>query len=642
MIEPPSQTGGCTAGPRRAPRRACVATGGPARVRTRAGSRGGRNGALGRRSSFRASASGDPGTDAEQRSGHCRQRLGALAVAMESRRRGAEGAVGACPSPGGIERHAPSGALRRGTAQRAASAPDAADCRGAEESARAADSGSGRTESRAGVDRPQRGAGLDRTHRSSGLGRRDARAGLERSKDRSSRTAPACSDCVATADCAEGARGIITRPGARRRGRGRWSGSAGSRPFRGFSACAIRAARANDGRCGAECVDRRARDRDRGCAGAGSRFRCRDFRHARRCGRTLERRAGAAIGALAASTEHDTAKAEYTLETAVAPRRSRLPRSKQPVTRHRKKGATSTLRARRPKPRLRRQRRFMRQNPLNRPQTAPGPTAGAEDKREERIPSRRPREREPRALNSGGRAVETTRGSTEWPSAKDILATHRAAATATASNPKGPVNKSRAGRAAAVPTLARGPEKWSLPAWLAGPPAALLVMIVGLAGCVLSCWWAGDAFNAAIMMDRLLSADRSALRRPLPESVVPPESDWMRSTASHLAHWAIFLARYEGGERQRPEEIVSLLERALEASPINREARLAIAQLEPSASTRSVSVRSLGLSRDAVSLAWSRPTATGRRRKGRRAQALRPRAFSRDSPRSCPRRRAAV
>ena len=77
--------------------------------------------------------------------------------------------------------------------------------------------------------------------------------------------------------------------------------------------------------------------------------------------------------------------------------------------------------------------------------------------------------------------------------------------------------------------------------------------------CVLSWWWACDSYSAAIMTDRLMTADRSAQRRPLPESVAPPDGTWMRSTAQHLAHWAIFLSRcrrrkrsFAGGDRGTP------------------------------------------------------------------------------------------
>jgi tetratricopeptide (TPR) repeat protein len=120
---------------------------------------------------------------------------------------------------------------------------------------------------------------------------------------------------------------------------------------------------------------------------------------------------------------------------------------------------------------------------------------------------------------------------------------------------------------------------------------------------------------SAIVIDRLLTSDRGIQRTPLPESVEPPQGGWMGSTAGHLANWAIYLARFAAEENQSPPETVALLERALAASPINPTARLASAQLEQTEKQTGVSVRSLGLSRDTVSLAWTarRLLAVGRK-----------------------------
>ena len=51
----------------------------------------------------------------------------------------------------------------------------------------------------------------------------------------------------------------------------------------------------------------------------------------------------------------------------------------------------------------------------------------------------------------------------------------------------------------AMPTTARPPGEWVLPFWLAWPPVAVSVLILGLAGVVLSWWWVGDAQSAAIV-----------------------------------------------------------------------------------------------------------------------------------------------
>jgi len=193
----------------------------------------------------------------------------------------------------------------------------------------------------------------------------------------------------------------------------------------------------------------------------------------------------------------------------------------------------------------------------------------------------------------------------EWPSATDILAAHRATSQSRATVPTGRLSTRQRNGSQALPTVGRPPAHWNMPVWLAGPPAAVLVLVAGLAGCVLSWWWACDTYSASIMTERLVTTDRSAQRRPLPESVGPPSGTWTQSTSQHLAHWAIFLSRFEGGKDHSPQEIPALLERALQVSPINPTARLAMAQLEPLGTSTTVSIRSLGLSRDVVSLAWS-------------------------------------
>jgi tetratricopeptide (TPR) repeat protein len=202
----------------------------------------------------------------------------------------------------------------------------------------------------------------------------------------------------------------------------------------------------------------------------------------------------------------------------------------------------------------------------------------------------------------------------EWPSAKDILATYSASPSRLPANGGLKASRKRTG-ALAAPTVAKAPSCWAPPVWLVGPAAALFVVSTGLLGCGLSWSWARDSYMASVVTDRLLTSDRAIQRSPLPESVGPPEGGWMVSTAGHLAHWAIFLARFAGEEKQSPAESTALLERALQASPINPTARLALAQLEPVQNTTDVSIRSLGLSRDAVSLTWTarRLLAAGRK-----------------------------
>jgi tetratricopeptide (TPR) repeat protein len=186
----------------------------------------------------------------------------------------------------------------------------------------------------------------------------------------------------------------------------------------------------------------------------------------------------------------------------------------------------------------------------------------------------------------------------DLPSAKHILATHRSMARPQPANPQARRQQKHAG-----PTLACEPSHWTLPAWLAGLPAAFFIA-AGLAGCVMSWWWALDSYSASVMTAHLMTNDRLAQRAPLPDSIAPPRGSWTLSTAQHLAHWAIFLSQNDTGSEPSAGEVESLLGRAVQAAPLNPTARLALAELDQAASGRAVSVRALGLSRDAVSLSW--------------------------------------
>jgi hypothetical protein len=214
----------------------------------------------------------------------------------------------------------------------------------------------------------------------------------------------------------------------------------------------------------------------------------------------------------------------------------------------------------------------------------------------------------PRTVTAGRRALEDARGPAPLPSAKDILACHRPTVRRHV-----PGSALRQPRPDAGLTVAREPAHWSLPGWLAGPPAGALVMAVGIAAVILSSWWATDAYSVAVITTRLINADRRAQRGALPVSVAPPDGTWARSTAQHLAHWAIFMTLNDPGGEPSPRDVAALVDRALQICPINPTARLAAAQLEPPRTGAPISPRALGLSRDAISLSWTarRLLATG-------------------------------
>lgn len=223
------------------------------------------------------------------------------------------------------------------------------------------------------------------------------------------------------------------------------------------------------------------------------------------------------------------------------------------------------------------------------------------------------------AANSAGARVRSV---PELPSAKEILAS---APRRSLAQPLKPLARTDWDRA--KPTEAREPEQWPVPLWLGWPPAALLVLLMGIASSLLSFWWAGDSSSAAVITQRLLAraglADKEREQgrqreRSLPETVVPPEPSWWRTTPRHLSQWGVYLGRLGSGDEQAIEP-QSLLDGAVRIAPINPMARLAQAQFKRKPGEPNALVQSLGLSRDAASLAW---TAQTLRLAGKKASAL--------------------
>jgi hypothetical protein len=187
----------------------------------------------------------------------------------------------------------------------------------------------------------------------------------------------------------------------------------------------------------------------------------------------------------------------------------------------------------------------------------------------------------------------------ELPSVRDILANH-----CNSPGPRPAVERPRKGKQA-VPTVPQEPGHWVLPGWLALPPVAICVFGMGLAACTMSWWWARDASNASVITQRLLAAEGSGRRRPLPEDLAQSGGGWIRTTAQHLAHRGVYLTVQEEDEAHPAGVGPSLLSQALAISPLNPTARLAMAQIEEPGRDGRGRIRGLGLSRDSVSLAWS-------------------------------------
>ncbi|MGP0069176.1 MAG: hypothetical protein ACLQGP_36950 [Isosphaeraceae bacterium] len=207
-----------------------------------------------------------------------------------------------------------------------------------------------------------------------------------------------------------------------------------------------------------------------------------------------------------------------------------------------------------------------------------------------------------RASGSESNRVGTAQPPEEviWPSVKDILPNHGVGL-----GPMPAVSRARKGQQP-LPTVPCEPGQWLLPVWIAWPPLAVTVLVIGLGAGALSWIWSMDSSSAAFVTQRLLRPDASSRRRPLPDWVVEPDGRWLTTTSQHVAHWAVFLDDSEDDGKRDGSRVSAMLERSLQISPLNPTARLALARLEsPTVTGEKESVRSLGLSRDAVSLAWS-------------------------------------
>ncbi len=203
----------------------------------------------------------------------------------------------------------------------------------------------------------------------------------------------------------------------------------------------------------------------------------------------------------------------------------------------------------------------------------------------------------------------------DLPSAKDILAAVSMRPSTLSRKPSTRMNEDQG-----KPTERRQPDQWFPHLWLVWPPTALLVMVMGIVGSLLSLRWSSNSFNASVVSQRLLTRSENPGReKQLPESVVPPESSWWKTTPLHLAEWGIHLGRTRTDD-DRTDEARELVEAAVRISPINPMARLARVQLASKSSELTSRALDLGLSRDAVSLAWS---ARALRHAGKKESAIR-------------------
>lgn len=200
----------------------------------------------------------------------------------------------------------------------------------------------------------------------------------------------------------------------------------------------------------------------------------------------------------------------------------------------------------------------------------------------------------PRERRSGGEAP-----SQEWPSARDILAAHGVnrprdqAPTrkrTVAAPPIGP-----------VPSVHQVPDHWSLPLWAGWLPLVLVTISTGVIGIALSWTWSFDAKAAD------LAADLLAARKPGAQGTVDlelaPGMSWWQTSSGTLSRWGTAIARIPGDQSR--VDASSFIDSAATATTFDSSARYVLARAESPGGAQTPLARSLGLSRDVVSLAWS-------------------------------------
>ncbi|OJW20764.1 MAG: hypothetical protein BGO49_04115 [Planctomycetales bacterium 71-10] len=207
-----------------------------------------------------------------------------------------------------------------------------------------------------------------------------------------------------------------------------------------------------------------------------------------------------------------------------------------------------------------------------------------------------------------------SKGDEGWilPSVQDVLNSGLRRARAEA----GAIPRPPSRPAPATPTEAVAPAQWSLPAWLATPPALAATLAAG--GLLAACSWRQATVSHAAAAVIQAAADvrlagAAAKDRPLPPGLVPPAASWWGAAPAHLAEWGVYL---DGTKVEHGWDATAagMFEAASAVGPLDPLARFALAR------KRGDAAPAAGLSRDAAALAW-----TGRtlHRAGKDAEAVR-------------------
>ena len=204
----------------------------------------------------------------------------------------------------------------------------------------------------------------------------------------------------------------------------------------------------------------------------------------------------------------------------------------------------------------------------------------------------RPKSRKRKSASAGPKLIgkspqrdgSTSHDQADWPSVEEILATHRIRPNSPAT-PRTVVKSRRSTTDSNCADI--GPRTQSMDT----PPLARVAAGHGLGplcggGRVRLSWkWGGESFSASMMTNRLILADASSAAQTASGVGCTASRNLDRNRRQqHLAHWAIYLNRFERKKDDPARGYATFWIGRLKSRRLNPTARLALAQLEPSAS----------------------------------------------------------
>ena len=205
--------------------------------------------------------------------------------------------------------------------------------------------------------------------------------------------------------------------------------------------------------------------------------------------------------------------------------------------------------------------------------------------------------------------IETVdRGPSAKPSPLDAMgklplaaAIFAAQGTRPVAGPSSKPSKKRSGPKPSIPTDPVAPGVWSVPSWLAGPPALIATIgLVGL-GTMLGTVWSGDNLAAEVFAQAALRAEGA--NSPLLDPTERPETRLWRTTSGHMALGAAAIERSREAN-PRVEEVADAIESAHRASPLDPTIRLArVGPRRGDPNPREAAAYAEGLARDSTSQA---------------------------------------